>query len=72
MPMVKRSMSSRAKFSLGSDALSVAASSQISMAGSTATAWVSCVKFPDPMVRNSWFCRYMKAAKCTFEIAVGK
>ena len=41
MPIVKRSISSRAKFSLGSAALSEAASSQMSMAGSVATDWVS-------------------------------
>ena len=59
MPMVKRSISSRAKFSLGSLALSEEASSQMSMAGSVATAWVSAAKSPDPWVRKSWFCPYM-------------
>ena len=60
--MVKRSRSSRAKFSFGSTALSDDASSQISMAGSTATDWVSAVKSPEPCVRNSWFCWYMNWA----------
>ena len=60
MPIVKRSMSSRAKFSLAWALWSVPVSSQINMAGSRATAWVSVSKAPAPSVRKSWFCRYMR------------
>ena len=35
------------------------ASSQMSMAGSVATACVSASKSPLPWVRKSWFCPYM-------------
>ena len=60
--MVKRSISSRAKFSLGSLAWSWAASSQMSIAGSVDTACMKVGKSPIPWVRKSWFCLYMKAA----------
>ncbi len=56
---MKRSMSSRAKFSFGFEALLELASSQISIAGSWATACVSEVKSPLPCVRKIWFCPYM-------------
>ena len=54
-------MSSRAKFSLGWAATLVAVSSHRCMAGSLATAAVRVSKLPAPRVRNSWFCRYIKA-----------
>ncbi len=61
MPSVNSSMSSRAKFSLGWAATLVAVSSHRCMAGSLATAAVRVSKLPPPRVRNSWFCRYIKA-----------
>lgn len=72
MPMVKRSMSSRAKFSFGSEALLELASNQINMAGSCATSSVSAAKSPAPWFRKIWFWPYMNAAYRTLEMAVGK
>ena len=50
----------------------MAVSSQIIIAGSLAAAWVSGSKSPLPMVRNSWFCRYIKAGDCTLSSDVAK
>jgi len=52
--------------------LSELASSQISMAGSVATAWVKLSKSPGPSVRKSWFWPYMYEGNRTFDTAVGK
>ena len=54
-PIVKRSISSRAKFSFGELFTSVSASSQISIAGSFAMASVSSSYDPVPRVRKSSF-----------------
>ena len=59
MPIVKRSISSRAKFWLGASLWEVSVSSQINMAGSLATAWTRVSKLPAPSVRKMWFWAYI-------------
>ena len=71
MPIVKRSISSRAKFWLGASLWEVSVSSQINMDGSLATAWASVSKLPGPSVRKIWFWAYIMYAHPTLAIDVG-
>ena len=65
-------MSSRAKFSFGWAFLFWLASSQMSIAGPLAMAWVRASNGPAPLARNSWFWASMNEAKRTFWIDVAK